>query len=165
MEEIGIGLDFVSSDDLEFEIPDMALGAIVLVHWDIANDGRNEKARVRLMNQAVIEFMRMHEPVSYTHLDVYKRQALQSRLAQNTFAAEGLVDFSGPVVRLSSLSPEDLYVLLQKIRGVYAFGDPARHLIPDPGIYSFMEHCSKRIGDTYFRTPRTTITALSLIHI
>ncbi|MBK8540235.1 MAG: hypothetical protein IPL60_09535 [Ardenticatenia bacterium] len=61
MEEIGIGLDFVSSDDLEFEIPDMALGAIVLVHWDIANDGRNEKARVRLMNQAVIEFMRMHE--------------------------------------------------------------------------------------------------------
>ncbi len=22
-----------------------------------------------------------------------------------------------------------------------------------------MEHCSKRIGDTYFRTPRTTITA------
>ena len=24
---------------------------------------------------------------------------------------------------------------------------------------NFMEHCSKRIGDTYFRTPRTTITA------
>ena len=22
-----------------------------------------------------------------------------------------------------------------------------------------MEHCSKRIGDSYFRTPRTTITA------
>ena len=22
-----------------------------------------------------------------------------------------------------------------------------------------MEHCSKRIGDTYFRTPRTTITS------
>lgn len=94
-----------------------------------------------------------------TRRGLYSYPALQSRLAQNTFAAEGLVDFSGPVVRLSSLSPEDLYVLLQKIRGVYAFGDPARHLIPDPGIYSFMEHCSKRIGDTYFRTPRTTITA------
>ncbi len=50
-------------------------------------------------------------------------------------------------------------MLLQKIRGVYAFGDPAKHLLPDPGIFSFMEHCSKRIGDTYFRTPRTTITA------
>jgi hypothetical protein len=55
------------------------------------------------------------------------------------------VDFSGPVVRLSSLTPEDFYVLLQKIRGVYAFGDPAKHLLPDEAIFSFMEHCSKRI--------------------
>ena len=94
-----------------------------------------------------------------TRRGLYSYPALQSRLAQNTFASEGLVDFSGPVVRLSSLTPEDFYVLLQKVRGVYAFGDPAKHLIPDTGVFSFMEHCSKRIGDTYFRTPRTTITA------
>lgn len=94
-----------------------------------------------------------------TRRGLYSYPALQSRLAQNTFATNGLVDFSGPVVRLSSLTPEDFYVLLQKIRGVYAFGDPAKHLLPDPGVMSFMEHCSKRIGDTYFRTPRTTITA------
>lgn len=94
-----------------------------------------------------------------TRRGLYSYQALQSRLAQNTFATDGLVDFSGPVVRLSSLTPEDFYVLLQNIRAVYAFGDPAKHLVPDQGIFSFMEHCSKRIGDTYFRTPRTTITA------
>lgn len=94
-----------------------------------------------------------------TRRGLYSYPALQSRLAQNTFAANGLVDFSGPVVRLSSLTPEDFYVLLQKIRHVYAGGDAARYLLPDQGIVSFMEHCSKRIGDTYFRTPRTTITA------
>lgn len=94
-----------------------------------------------------------------TRRGLYSYPALQSRLAQNTFAANGLVDYSGPVVRLSSLTPEDFYVLLQKIRLVYAFGDPAKDLIPDQGIVSFIEHCSKRIGDTYFRTPRTTITA------
>lgn len=94
-----------------------------------------------------------------TRRGLYSYPALQSRLAQNTFASGGLVDFSGPVVRLSSLAPEDFYVLLQKIRSVYAFGDPAKHLLPDQGIARFMEHCSKRIGDTYFRTPRTTITA------
>lgn len=94
-----------------------------------------------------------------TRRGLYSYPALQSRLAQNTFATGGLVDFSGPVVRLSSLTPEDFYVLLQKIRGVYAFGDPAKHLLPDQGVMSFMEHCSKRIGNTYFRTPRTTITA------
>ena len=94
-----------------------------------------------------------------TRRGLYSYPALQSRLAQNTFASGGLVDFSGPVVRLSSLTPEDFYVLLQKIRHVNADGDEGKYLLPDQGIYSFMEHCSKRIGDTYFRTPRTTITA------
>jgi hypothetical protein len=63
------------------------------------------------------------------------------------------------VVRLSSLTPEDFYVLLQKIRHVYALGDDTKYLLPDQGIASFMEYCSNRIGDTYFRTPRTTITS------
>lgn len=94
-----------------------------------------------------------------TRRGLYSYPALQSRLAQNTFASGGLVDFSGPVVRLASLTPEDFYVLLQKIRHVNAAGDDAKYLLPDQGVYSFMEHCSKRIGDTYFRTPRTTITA------
>ncbi len=94
-----------------------------------------------------------------TRRGLYSYPALQSRLAQNTFASGGLVDFSGPVVRLSSLTPEDFYVLLQKIGHVYASGDTTKHLLPDQGIYRFMEHCSKRIGDAYFRTPRTTITS------
>lgn len=94
-----------------------------------------------------------------TRRGLYSYPALQSRLAQNTFASSELVDFSSPTVRLSSLSPEDFYVLLQKLRHVYAAGDTAKYLLPDQGIASFMEHCSKRIGETYFRTPRTTITS------
>ncbi|UJB64154.1 ATP-binding protein [Acidovorax sp. YS12] len=94
-----------------------------------------------------------------TRRGLYSYPALQSRLAQNTFASSELLDFSGPTVRLSSLSPEDFYVLLQKLRHVYAAGDTAKYLLPDQGIASFMEHCSKRIGETYFRTPRTTITS------
>jgi len=90
---------------------------------------------------------------------LYSYAALQSRLAQNEFAAAGRVDFTGPVVRLSSLTPEDFYILLQKIRTLYSNGDSTRSLLPDQGIASFMEHCSKRIGDSYFRTPRTTIKA------
>ena len=94
-----------------------------------------------------------------TRRGLYSYPALQSRLAQNTFASGGLVDFSGPVVGLSSLTPEDFYVLLQKVRHVYASGDVAKYPLPDSGVISFMEHCSRRIGDTYFRTPRTTTTA------
>lgn len=94
-----------------------------------------------------------------TRRGVYSYAALQSRLAQNTFATDGLVDFSGPVVRLSSLTAEDFYVLLCNVRHVYAGGDAAKYLLPDPAIASFMDHCSRRIGDSFFRTPRTTITS------
>lgn len=90
---------------------------------------------------------------------LYSYQALQSRLAENAFAKGGLVDLSGPVVRLQSLTPEDLFVLLTNIRTVFAGGDPARHLVPDEAMQAFMIHCSQRIGDAYFRTPRNTVKA------
>jgi P-loop Domain of unknown function (DUF2791) len=91
---------------------------------------------------------------------LYSYPALQSRLAENTFSVQsGLVDYSGPVLRLTSLTPEDFYVLLQKLRHVFAFGDTTKYLLPDEGIEAYMAHTAKRLGETYFRTPRTTITA------
>ncbi|MBR7829301.1 ATP-binding protein [Actinospica sp. MGRD01-02] len=93
-----------------------------------------------------------------TRRGLYSYAALQSRLAENSFASNGLVDHSGPVLRLANLSPEDFYVLLTKLRHVYAAGDPAAYLLPEQGIEAFMQHCSSRIGDAYFRTPRNTIT-------
>ena len=94
-----------------------------------------------------------------TRRGLYSYPALQSRLAQNTFATDGLVDFSGPAVRLSSLTPEDFFVLLQKLRHVYAFGEAGKYLVPDEAIFAFMEHSAKRLGDTYFRTPRNIIVS------
>jgi hypothetical protein len=94
-----------------------------------------------------------------TRKGLYSYEALQSRLAQNAFAVGGLVDYTSPVLRLANLTPEDMYVLLTKLRHVYAGGDPSKHLLPDPGLQGFMAHCSERIGDAYFRTPRNTVTA------
>lgn len=101
-----------------------------------------------------------------TRRGLYSYSALQSRLAQNQFATNGLVDYSGPVLSLSQLTKEDFYVLLANIRSVYAFGDPAKHLVPDEALEAFMHHCSTRIGDAYFRTPRNTVTAfVSLLSV
>ncbi|MBI2354798.1 MAG: ATP-binding protein [Deltaproteobacteria bacterium] len=94
-----------------------------------------------------------------TRRGLYSYPALQSRLAENTFAIKGLVDYSGPVLRLSNLSPEDFYILLGNIRHVFAYGKAVDYLLPDKALKAFMEHCSKRIGDAYFRTPRNTITS------
>jgi hypothetical protein len=92
-----------------------------------------------------------------TRRGLFSYDALRSRLAENSFAVGGLVDYSGPVLRLASLTPEEMYVLLTKLRHVYAGGDESAHLVPDEALQAFMEHCAKRVGDAYFRTPRTTV--------
>lgn len=95
-----------------------------------------------------------------TRRGLYSYAALQSRLAENTFAAQaGIQDFSGPVLRLASLTNEDFFVLLQKLRHVYASGNESKYLLPNEALVAFMQHASKRLGEAYFRTPRTTITA------
>lgn len=94
-----------------------------------------------------------------TRRGLFSYEALQSRLAENRFASGGLVDFSGPVLKLQSLTPEDLLVLLTNIRAVFASGDPAKNLVPDVALTAFMHHCDQRIGEAYFRTPRTTVKA------
>lgn len=92
-----------------------------------------------------------------TRRGLYSYAALQTRLAENTFATAGLVDYAGPVLRLENLSPEDMFVLLTNLRHVFASGDSSQYLVSDEGLTAFMDHCAARIGDAYFRTPRTTI--------
>ncbi|GMO40570.1 MAG: ATP-binding protein [Termitinemataceae bacterium] len=95
-----------------------------------------------------------------TRRGMFSYDALRRRLGENNFAKQqGLVDFSGPVMRLSSLTQEDFFVLLEKVRYVYAYGDESKALIPHEAIETFMKHCAKQLGNEYFRTPGTTITA------
>ncbi len=86
-------------------------------------------------------------------------EALATRLAENTFARGGLKDYSGPVIRLQNLSPEDLFVLLHNIRNVFALSDPSKYLIDDGGMKAFMAHCNKTLGSEFFLTPRRSVTA------
>jgi len=86
-----------------------------------------------------------------TRRGLYSYQALQSRLAENTFAKTGLVDYSGPVMRLSSLAPEEFYVLLHKLRHVYAMGDDIKYLMPDEGIQAFYGSLRKTFGQYLFQ--------------
>lgn len=91
---------------------------------------------------------------------LYSYDALQSRLAGNSFAKKaGLIDYRSPALHLSSLTPEELYMLLKNLRHVFAYGDEDKYLVPDEALTAFLEHCSKKIGDAYFRTPRNTIKA------
>lgn len=91
---------------------------------------------------------------------LYSYEALHSRLAENSFArSAGVIDYSSPTLHLANLAPEELLILLRNLRHVYASGDESKYLLPDEALTAFLAHCSNRIGDAYFRTPRNTIKA------
>lgn len=94
---------------------------------------------------------------------LYSYSALQSRLTENSFAVDGMVDYSGPVLRLAGLTQEDFYQLLVNLRRVQGGGQAENQLLPDEALVAFMQHCSERVGDAYFRTPRATIR--SFLHL
>jgi hypothetical protein len=93
---------------------------------------------------------------------LYSYEALHSRLAENSFArAAGVIDYTAPTLHLANLAPEELLILLRNLRHVFAAGDASKYLVPDEALDAFLAHCSKKIGDAYFRTPRNTIKAFA----
>lgn len=94
-----------------------------------------------------------------TRRGLFSYEALRSRLAENSFARAGLVDLSGPIIRLQSLTRDEMFVLIERLRLLWAGGDVNRLPVPDEALAAFLEHCSRKIGDEYFRTPRNTIKA------
>lgn len=98
---------------------------------------------------------------------LYSYEALRSRLSENTFSKHlGVTDYNSVVLRLDSLTKEELYLLLTNLRHVFAGGNEERYLVPDEALLAFLQHCSNKIGESYFRTPRTTIKSfLDLLSI
>ena len=98
---------------------------------------------------------------------LYSYEALRSRLSENSFSKQlGVTDYNSVVLRLASLTKEELYLLLTNLRHVFAGGNEANYLVPDDALISFLNHCANKIGENYFRTPRTTIKSfLDLLSI
>ena len=88
---------------------------------------------------------------------LYSYEALRSRLAENRLAGDGVVDFSGPVVRLQNLAPEELLVLLQNVRNVHAYGDPTKYIVPDDALVAVLKKASETLGAQYYKTPRDIV--------
>jgi hypothetical protein len=90
---------------------------------------------------------------------LYSYPALQSRLAANPFARDGLIDLSGPVLHLNNLSRTQFVALLGKLNAVHHNGQAHFAPLPAEALPAFMVHCERKMGEATFRTPRTTITA------
>jgi hypothetical protein len=88
---------------------------------------------------------------------LFSYEALRTRLSENRFAGEGVVDFSGPVVRLANLTPEELFVLLRNIRHVHASGDPQKYIVPDDTLVAVLQKANEVMGADFYKTPREIV--------
>ncbi|MBE7435578.1 MAG: ATP-binding protein [Anaerolineales bacterium] len=88
---------------------------------------------------------------------LFSYEALRSRLAGNRFLGEGLQDFTGPVIKLSSLTAEEIFVLLQKIREIHLSQAAAPVKMTDQDIHAYMEETLRRMGAREFTTPRELV--------
>lgn len=88
---------------------------------------------------------------------LFSYEALRSRLAGNRFLGEGLQDFTGPVIKLSSLTAEEIFVLLQKIREIHISQATTPVKMTDQDIHTYMEETLRRMGAREFTTPRELV--------
>lgn len=140
---------------------------VVLTHRLSNSIARNKnlEAILRIFNDCLqghveglaVLFAGTPECVEDQRRGLFSYEALKTRLAPNRFAAEGRRDLSSPVIRLDSLTPEDCFVLLQRIRDVFALGNPERWLIPDEKITRYIKDCDRRMGAAAYQTPRDTV--------
>ena len=140
---------------------------IVLSHRLASRQARqaNYEAILRMLNDCLqgnvegleIVFSGTDECLLDKRRGLYSYEALATRLSQNEFDREG-TDLAGPIIMLKSLTPEDLYVLLMRVRDVFARGEPAKYLLPDEGLTAFLEYSRRRLGEEFFASPRDTVT-------
>ncbi len=88
---------------------------------------------------------------------LFSYEALRSRLAANRFLGEGLQDFTGPVLKLSSLTAEEIFVLLQKIRDIHRDQATTAVKMTDQDVHAYMEETLRRMGAREFTTPRELV--------
>ncbi len=99
---------------------------------------------------------------------LFSYEALKSRLASSRFSQDGLVDFSGPIIRLETLTIEEIYLLLENLMNVYCAHHKLTPILTQSQMVAFMQMVSNRIGAEKLLTPREVtrdfLSLLSLLH-
>jgi hypothetical protein len=97
---------------------------------------------------------------------LFSYEALRSRLADNRFAAQGYADYTSPVIKLSQLSSEEIYLLLERLCGVHGAYYGYECQITSQELTAFMKTVMSRLGADQLLTPReVTRDFLGLLNI
>jgi len=95
--------------------------------------------------------------VEDTRRGLFSYEALRTRLEESRFARTGLRDMSGPMIRLEVLTPEEIFVLLQRLREIHGLHHGAESLVTDAQIERFLNDVHTRLGAEHLLTPREVV--------
>lgn len=97
---------------------------------------------------------------------LYSYEALRSRLSENRFSGKGYVDYTGPVIRLKQLTPEEIFLLLERLCEVHSSHYTYECSLGVTELKQFMETILSRLGAEQLLTPReVTRDFLGLLNI
>jgi hypothetical protein len=106
------------------------------------------------------------ETIENQRRGLFSYDALKTRLQTNKFETAEIRDFAQPVIRLFPLDHNEVFVLLQKLKGIFDLNYKSDIPITDGDIHLFMEEMFNKPGASEFLTPREVIREfLSILSI
>jgi len=88
---------------------------------------------------------------------LFSYNALKTRLQTNKYESDDIRDFAQPVITLTPLDNNEIFVLLIKLKEIFNFHYKTNLIISDEYIQSFMEDLFNKPGAKEFLTPREVI--------
>lgn len=88
---------------------------------------------------------------------LYSYEALRSRLAESRFVQGSFVNMAGPVIQLQTLTFEEIFVLLTRLRQIHALHFAYEERVKDEELQSFMQVVVNRLGAQEYLTPREVV--------
>lgn len=85
---------------------------------------------------------------------LFSYEALKSRLQTSSLVRDGLTDFSGPIIRLSTLTREEIYLLLERLMNVFCTHYKIEDCLNESQLSEFMKIAAGRLGADKLLTPR-----------
>ena len=97
---------------------------------------------------------------------LFNYEALRSRLADNRFGAQGFVDYSSPVVKLNQLTPEEIFLLMERLCELHGAHYSYQCALSTEDLTAFLNTVVSRLGADQLLTPREiTRDFLGLLNI
>ncbi|MFE6073662.1 ATP-binding protein [Paenibacillus sp. NPDC057886] len=88
---------------------------------------------------------------------LFSYEALRSRLIDGRYAAREYANYTGPILKLSMLSHEEILILLQKLRQIHALHFGYSVSLTDEDLVDFMQTAVNRLGADELLTTREVV--------